>query len=99
MKISEATTLSFVRMPRTGDELAMWRVLSHRSLGQAAKEAGYSYNTWKDYERRGPQRIPKHTTLAVAALDAGILPDDPGAYGRRLAQEMMGSEVVHDQPL
>jgi len=95
MQVSEAPTLTFVRMPRTGDELAMWRTLSGRSMQQAASEAGYAYNTWKDYERRGGRRIPRHTTLAVAALDAGILPDDPGAFGRRLAKQATDvSEVL-----
>lgn len=88
MRLSTVQSVSCARMPRTGDELAMWRVLSNRSMNQAAKEAGYSYNTWKDYERRGRARIPKHATLAVAALDAGIQSDDPGAYGRRLAASL-----------
>ena len=62
----------FVRIPKTGDELALWREQSHLSLAKAAKVTGYAYNTFKEYERRGWRKIPKACSLACAAIDAGV---------------------------
>jgi transcriptional regulator with XRE-family HTH domain len=71
MTVTQART-SFVRVPQTGDELALWRVQSGLSLAKAAKAAGCAYNTFKAYEQRGHRRIPKQTSLAIAAIDAGV---------------------------
>ena len=64
---------TFVRVPQTGDELALWRQQSGLSLAKAAKKTGAAYNTFKAYEQRGQRRIPKHMTLACAAIDAGVI--------------------------
>lgn len=64
---------TFVRVPQTGDELALWRQQSGLSLAKAAKKTGAAYNTFKAYEQRGHRKIPKHMTLACAAIDAGVI--------------------------
>ncbi|MDF1625651.1 MAG: helix-turn-helix transcriptional regulator [Parvibaculaceae bacterium] len=65
-------TLTFVRLPKTGDELLEWRRQSGLSMKKAAKLIGIAYNTLKAYENREYHRIPKPVTLACAAIDAGI---------------------------
>lgn len=71
MGIVEAKT-TFVRTPKTGDDLALWRKQSGLSLAKAAEKTGAAYNTFKAYEQRGHRKIPKHMTLACAAIDAGV---------------------------
>ena len=72
MVVMEARPI-FVRVPQTGDELALWRKQSGLSLAKAAKKTGAAYNTFKAYEQRGHRKIPKHMTLACAAIDAGVV--------------------------
>jgi len=71
MSVIEAIA-TFVRVPVTGDDLALWRRQSGLSLARAARCTGAAYNTFKAYERRGHRKIPKHMTLACAAIDAGV---------------------------
>lgn len=87
MRIVHVERLHCARWVKTGDELEMWRWSTGRSMKQAAEEIGLAYNTYKKYEDLGYRLIPQPVTLAIAALDMGIIPDNPGAYGRFLAME------------
>lgn len=76
MQIGQATlndgAEKFVRIPRTGDDLALWRAQNGLSLKRAAKITALAYNTFRSYELRGMRNIPKQCSLAIAAIDAGL---------------------------
>lgn len=72
MMVTEAK-ITFVRVPRTGDELQLWRTQAGLSLAKASERTGYAYNTYKAYEQRGHRKIPKQCSLAIAAIDAGVV--------------------------